>query len=125
MTEPTIDHVLAARERMTYQAGRLVSCQVEQLQAGSQGKVVLTPEPPSTSLRFEFTPGGGGHRKTGSETSQKDTLVNDMIAPFVQAQWDSLNKGVAVKFRYAALERAEFGDARSGRGSIPPGTREV
>jgi hypothetical protein len=103
----TVGGELAACERMTYQAGRLVSCQLDQLQSGAQGGINLAPEANPSRLLFEFNPGSGGRRKTDSETLQKDTLVNDMIGPFVQANWDTLSRGAAAKFRYVALERAE------------------
>ena len=97
----------AARERMTYEAGRLVSCQLEQLQAGSHGRVALSPEARQPRFSFEFTPAKSGRKKADSETVQPDTLVNDMITPFIRAHWDRLSNGATVRFRYAALERAE------------------
>jgi hypothetical protein len=103
----TADGVVAARERTIYDGGELVAFELEQVQAGSQGRVVRSREGGQTKLAFEFTPAKTGHKKTGSESPQRDTLVNDMIGRYVQAHWDSLNAGVAVKFRYVALERAE------------------
>jgi hypothetical protein len=42
-----------------------------------------------------------------SETKQGVVLVNDMIPGFLLANWDTLMKGRAVRFRYLVIPRLE------------------
>ena len=98
---------LAARERMVYEANKLVSCELEELQTGAHGSLSASSSSAKTKLLFAYTPAKSSRTKTGSEDAPKEALVNDMIAPFIRARWDSLSRGSAVKFRYVALERAE------------------
>jgi hypothetical protein len=98
---------LAARGRVLYAANKLVSCELEELQTGAHGIAWVSSHAEKAKMLFEYTPGKGSRTKTGNESLQQDTLVNDMMAPFIRAHWDGLSQGSAVKFRYAALERAE------------------
>jgi hypothetical protein len=106
------DGKLAARERVVYEAGQLVSVEEEKLQTGEHGTAVVRVDPKHPGKRrlfFEYTlgPGGGGKKSAASEALAEDTLVGDMIAPFIAARWDTLMQGVAAKFRYVALSRQE------------------
>jgi hypothetical protein len=100
--------IVAARERVMYEGGRLVSCQLEELQSGGSGSAVVRPDPKAPNERqivFEYTQ--DHTKKTGIERLDKDTLINDMVGPFLAAHWDALRSGSAVKFRFAVIPRAE------------------
>ena len=45
--------------------------------------------------------------KTNSEPFRADTLVNDMVAPFLLSHWDALVAGRELKCRYIVVPRAE------------------
>ena len=98
---------LVARERMLYESGKLVSCELEELQNGAQGSVSVSRNTAKGQMLFSFTPSKDVKAKQSSEKLQEDALVNDMIPYFIQTHWDRLSQGQAVKFRYVALERAE------------------
>lgn len=99
---------LAARERVVYESGRLVCYQLEEPESGAGGSAVVqrSPrEPQEQRIVFEYTE--DKNKKTGSEKLEKDTVINDMVAPFIQAHWSALMSGAAVKFRFVAIARAE------------------
>lgn len=102
------DGTVAARERVVYEAGKLVSFQLEEPQNGAHGSARVQSEPKNPNVRriaFEYTQ---NHKtKTGNEPLGPDTLVNDMIGPFIAAHWNALTNRPAVRFRYAAVTRAE------------------
>jgi hypothetical protein len=102
---------LAARERVVYEAGRLVAHQLEEVQTGAAGSAVVRPDPPGfegpNGLGIHQGPGGAGQKEERLQPLRKDTLINDMIAPFVLLHWDALMRGETVKSRFIALERAE------------------
>lgn len=99
---------LAARERVVYESGRLVFYQLEEPESGASGSVVVRrslKEPQEQRIGFEYSE--DKNKKTRSEKFEKDTVINDMIAPFIQAHWSALMSGAAVKFRFVAIARAE------------------
>jgi hypothetical protein len=99
---------LAARERLVYEAGRLVSCHLEELQSGGSGSVVVQPDRTDSKERriaFEYTQ--DHKQKIGTEKLEEDTLVNDMVGPFIATHWNDLMSRLTVKFRFAVITRAE------------------
>jgi hypothetical protein len=84
---------------------------LDELQSGVVGSAVLRADPKTGQEKFffEYTQREEGRvkKKTGSEPITKDTLVGDMVAPYIAAHWDALMKGAAVNFRMIALSRAE------------------
>lgn len=102
------DGTVAARERVEYEAGRLVSFELEEPEAGASGSARIQPRPKHPNeQQIAFAYSQDHKTKTGSERLAADTLVNDMIGPFMAAHWGDLTKGSAVKFRYVAVARAE------------------
>jgi hypothetical protein len=102
----------AALERSAYENGNLLSYELDERQSGAKGRAVVKPDPirPNTKrIYFEYTEGGNGNakKKTASEEWQPNTLINDMIAPFLLQHWGELMKGRAVKFRFIVLSRVE------------------
>lgn len=106
------DGSLAARDRIVYEAGGLVSFKEEELQTGEKGSATVRPDPKDPRkcrLYFDYTVGQGGEAKTtsSSEALRNDTLVDDMIPAFIVSHWDALEKGSAARFRYIVLSRKE------------------
>jgi hypothetical protein len=102
------DGRLAARERVVYEAGRLVSYELEELESGATGSAVVkrNPQNPRQQMIFlEYSE--GSTRKEGSEKLGKDTVINDMVGPFIQAHWGELMGGATVRLRFVAIARAE------------------
>ncbi len=106
------DGSLAARETMVYEAGKLASFDLEELQTSEKGRVAVRPDPKNPEkekLFFEYTTGQGSEarKKSNTEALENETLVDDMIPQFIVTHWDALLKGSPAKFRYIALSRAE------------------
>jgi hypothetical protein len=106
------DGSLAARDRMTYRAGQLVSSETEEFQTGEKGVAMVGPDPKHPGQRrvlYEYTIGQGAKAKKSSSSAslEDNTLVDDMIPNFIVSHWDTLAKGTPVKFRYIALSRLE------------------
>jgi hypothetical protein len=106
----TKDGALAAREQVVYEAGRLVSCELDELQTGTRATVAVRPVPNRNKeprLFFEYARTKGDKPKTASEDLPPNLLVTDMLACFITANWEKLMAGTSVPFRLVALERAE------------------
>jgi hypothetical protein len=106
------DGKVAARERMAYEGDNLVSYELEELQINARGGVKLRRDPKNPvkgEITFEYVTdtNSSGKRSANTESLRPDTLVGDMIAPFLTAHWNELIKGKAVKCRYIAAARAE------------------
>jgi hypothetical protein len=102
------DGTVAARERVVYESGKLASLHLEEPQSGAHGSALVQHDPKNSKQQrivFDYTE--DHNAKTGNERFEPDTLVNDMIGPFIVAHWGALMSGAAVKFRYAAVTRAE------------------
>ena len=99
---------LAARETAVYEGDNLVSYELEELQIKARGTVKLSRESKQEgAIVFKYVSDNYSKTNVGKETLRPDTLINDMIAPFLVAHWDDLMKGKEVKCRYIAAARAE------------------
>jgi hypothetical protein len=106
------DGKVAFREHVVYASEAPVSLAIEELQIDSRG---------SASFRTEAGPGGkrvaaleyvsgvssGAKAKTGEETLQNNTVIDDTFAVFITSYWDALAQGKAVSFRYLSVPRRE------------------
>jgi hypothetical protein len=106
------DSSVAARDRITYAADKLLSFASDEFQTGEKGSAVLRPDPSHPGQRtifFEYTPSPGAAPKKSNENERADveTLVDDMIPGFIFAHWNDLAAGAPAKFRYIVLSRAE------------------
>jgi hypothetical protein len=103
------DGRIAARERVRYEDGALRSCELEELDSGATGSVTVQTNASGvpSNLVLDYSKAKGARQKTDTEKLQPDTLVNDMIAPWLAAHWDTLTKGSAVKFRLVSFARTE------------------
>jgi hypothetical protein len=100
----------AARERATYEGNNLVFSGLEELQIGARGGATIRRakgNPAKDRIEFEYAAQPGGEAKTSSEALEENTLVNDMLAPFLQSHWEALQAGQKLKFRYIAVPRRE------------------
>jgi hypothetical protein len=105
---------IAAREHVVYEGNQLVLFELDQLQTGAKGaaKLVRSGTAGSSSesgfLDFEYVQGSqGGAKKRHRESLKADTLVNDMVGPFLAIHWAELVKGEKVKCRYIVVSRCE------------------
>ena len=93
----------AAREHVVYVDGKLASYQLEELQTGA--RAAATVDPGKQRIAFDYSM--GSTKRNDSEKLQPDTLIGDMVAPFILAHWERLMSGSSVKFRMVAPSRAE------------------
>ena len=102
----------AARERLVYAGDNLVSYELEELQTGGRGRADIRCEPGHGGkgrICFEYSSdaASGAKPKTDSESLQKETLINDMVGPFLLSHWEALVNGREVKCRYIVVPRRE------------------
>jgi hypothetical protein len=100
----------AAREHVVYDGDNLVLFELDELQFGASGKARIRREPNNPAkgaVEFEYTRSAGARRKVNTETLQRDTLIADMVGPFLMAHWEELRRGEQVKCRYIVVPRAE------------------
>jgi hypothetical protein len=106
------DGKLAARERVIYDGDELVSYELEELQLGAKGSAKIQrvkQKPGAGALFFEYNPApeSSSKPKTRRERLRKDTLIADMVAPFLLSHWEALKRGDRVKCRYIVVPRME------------------
>jgi hypothetical protein len=104
------DGTVTARERVRYESGQLVSCELEEPLTGARGRAVIQPDPKNPRERmvaFEYSAGENSSARTARETLRNDTLMNDMIGPYIETHWETLMEGRPVRFRFLALARRE------------------
>ncbi len=116
------DGKLAARERVSYHGDNLVSYELEELQMGARGRAEIRRDqaaPAKGRIQFEYSNNAGsdGKPNTDSESLQKETLINDMVGPFLASHWDALIRGHSVKCRYIVVPRTETVGFTFGKGS--------
>jgi hypothetical protein len=102
----------AARERVVYEGDNLVSYALDELQIGAAGTVKVRRNPANparNTLLFAYTKNlaSGSQPKTSTEALRNDTLIGDMVAPFLAAHWAELSKGDKVKCRFVVVPRRE------------------
>ncbi len=98
---------VVAEEDVTYTAGRLVSFQMREFQAGVSGAIRIEPDPKHPDRQRLFI--SFGHSLTppakgDAQTLAPDTVIDDTLYPFMMAHWDDLMRGEAVKFHFVSLE---------------------
>jgi hypothetical protein len=100
----------AVRERVVYEGDALVSYELEELQTGAAGgaKIRRAPENQAKgTIQFEYRKQAGDRLKAGTEALRENTLINDMVGPFLASHWDALLRGEAVDCRMIVLPRRE------------------
>jgi len=102
------DGSTGAVEHIVYESGRLVSCEIRDLQAGLWGTIQVGPDPKNPARQaMVISHGKGTEAKAKNKATEmpKDTLIGDMVYPFTLSRWNELMGGATVKFRLASLER--------------------
>ena len=103
------DGKLAVREHVEYQGDQLAAYELEELQIGASGSAKVrrqTDHPGKEMLVFSYG-AAKGRPQTRTETLQKDTLIDDMVAPFLMDHWEALMKGQEARCRYIVVPRRE------------------
>lgn len=104
----TPDGKLAAREVMVYEKDTLVLFELEEFQIKTHGIVKLSqPAKKEAGWDFKYISNNGAKTNVSTEPLRPDTLVGDMIGPFLVAHWSELMKGGDVKCRYIVPDRTE------------------
>jgi hypothetical protein len=104
------DGRVAARERVVYQGDALVSFELEDLQTGAAGSATIRragDNPAQGTIEFKYTKRPGARPKVHTETLRADTLMSDMVGPFLKAHWDALQRGEKVQCRFLVIPRRE------------------
>jgi hypothetical protein len=100
----------AAQEEVVYEGNNLVSFVLHEFQIGAEGSARIhysSAESAEPLIHFEYSKGSGVTTKARDEALRPDTLIGDMIAPFLADHWDALIRGQKVRFRYIVVPRME------------------
>jgi hypothetical protein len=104
------DGRLAARERVVYERNEPIAYEMQELQTGEWGTAKIlrdSKNPAKSCIKFEYMKVGGSRPKTSTEALRENTLVGDMLGPFLTSHWDMLAKGEKIKCRCIVVSRRE------------------
>jgi hypothetical protein len=104
------DGKLAARERVVYEGDELASFELEETQTGGAGSARIQRDPENAAkgnIKFEYAPEAGGRSKMRAEALRENTLIGDMVGPFLTSHWEELRRGDKVKCRCIVVPRRE------------------
>jgi hypothetical protein len=100
----------AASEHVIYQGDQLMKYELNEAQIGAGGsaRIRRSPtDPAKGKIEFDYHAGPDSRLKTSTETLEPDTLVADMIAPFLTSHWRALMGGEKLRCRYIVVQRLE------------------
>jgi hypothetical protein len=102
----------AAREHVVYEGNALAVYELEELQTGATGNVKIERDPKhpaKTMIAFQYThkASAGANPAVKREPLPRDTLINDMVGPFLAAHCELLLRGEKVTCRCVVLSRKE------------------
>lgn len=101
------DGSAACRENIHYRDDRLVSYEMEDLRMGDRGSILIEQDPQKPKreiMLLEHVKNQGAKVQNATEVLQPNTLISDMIYPFILTHWDELMRGAAVKFHLISLD---------------------
>jgi hypothetical protein len=104
------DGKLAARERAVYKGNDLLLYELQEAQIGARGSAQIRRvpgNPAKGSIEFEYSKAPGAAPKSNTEALAENTLIGDMVAPFLVSHWQELRRGEKVKCRYVVVPRRE------------------
>ncbi len=104
------DGKLAARERVVYEGDSLVSYELEEAQIGARGSAKIRHDANKVgagTIQFDYSKGPGSRSKEDAEPLRDNTLVTDMVGPFLLSQWGALERGEKLKCRLIVVPRVE------------------
>jgi hypothetical protein len=101
----------AAREQVLYDGNGLKAYELEELQTGWTGTARVEREPgkpAAATIVFEYARNAAAQGVSARrEPYVQDTLVSDMIGPFLASHWEALQQGQKVSCRYVVVQRRE------------------
>jgi hypothetical protein len=101
---------LAASEHVIYHNDQLMKYELNEAQIGAAGSARIRRSPTDLAkgtIEFEYHAGPDSRLKTSTESLEPDTLIGDMIEPFLVSHWQALQSGEKVKCRYIVVPRLE------------------
>jgi hypothetical protein len=104
-TQP--DGSVACRERIHYRNDLLVSYEMEDPRAGTQGSILIERDlkkPKREQILLSHAEHQGAKITKDTEILQPNTLISDTIYPFILTRWDELMQGGVVKFHLISLD---------------------
>ncbi|HEX5220700.1 MAG TPA: hypothetical protein VFZ59_14100 [Verrucomicrobiae bacterium] len=103
------DGEVVARETVTYHGDHLAAFTLDETQTGATGSVRLVRQPAKPAggkIEFNYR-APKGKLETATESLRPDTLISDMIGPFLADHWTDVMNGREVKCRYLVVPRKE------------------
>lgn len=102
---------LAARETVVYHENNLVSFELDDPVTGAKGSATIrraAGNSAAATIEFQYAANFAARArpKVHTEKMSGDSVVNDMVGPFLLSHWDALMKG-KVNCRYLVLSRLE------------------
>jgi len=99
----------AAQEEAIYEGNYLMSFVVREFQIGAVGSATISHATGQTkgTIQFEYVKSPGSSAKSRTEALRDNTLIGDMVAPFLADHWAALMRGEKVKCRYIVVPRME------------------
>jgi hypothetical protein len=104
------DGRLAAQEQVVYEGNDLVLYELKELQTDGEGSARIRRVPGNPAkgrIEFEYTSEAGSRTKRRTEGLAENTLINDMVGPFLISHWAALVRGQKVQCRYLVVPRRE------------------
>jgi hypothetical protein len=108
------DGKLAARERVVYQHNALVHYELDERQIGAKGTAdvelhVVSANRNKARILFHYSKDASTYSSTPAKTEPlvADSLINDMVGPFLAAHWDQFVRGEKVGCRFIVVPRRE------------------
>ena len=104
------DGKLAARERAVYEGNDLMLYELQESQIGARGSARIRRipgNPAKGTIEFQYSKAPGAAPKSNTETLAENTLIGDMVGPFLVSHWTELCRGEKVKCRYIVVPRRE------------------
>jgi hypothetical protein len=104
------DGRLAVRERVVYEGDALVAYELEDLQTGAVGSARIRHAQDMRdqgNIRFQYRKRSGDRLSASTEDLRENTLIDDMVGPFLASHWDELVRGEAVHCRLIVVAGRE------------------
>ncbi len=84
--------------------------ELQESQIGARGSALIRRvpgNPAKGSIEFQYSKAPGAAPKSNTEALAENTLIGDMVAPFLVSHWQELSRGGKVKCRYIVVPRRE------------------
>ena len=101
------DGSVACRERIHYRNDMMVSYEMEDPRADTQGSILIERDPKKPKrerILLRHVEQQGAKITKSTEILQPNTLISDTIYPFILTRWDELMLGGVVKFHLISLD---------------------